>query len=336
MTTHTHTLYVSGMHCASCEHLITDVLTETGLRKVRVSRAREQVSFESADESPAHVVERLNPLLASHGYALHEEQQLAKTASSEWLVSVPLATLFVLGFLLLDRLGLTSLIGSSEATLVTALLVGLVASVSTCLAVVGALVLSVSATYAHEGKGVRPQLYFHIGRLVGFFILGGILGLVGEAVQPSLFGSAILGAMVSVVMILLGIQLLDLTKRVGVPTLPKAISRALLGSASSTGSFAPLAVGALTFFLPCGFTQSMQIVALSTQSAVAGALIMFVFALGTLPVLALLSFGSFDLAKSRFRGVFFKTAGMLVILFALFNLQNALATFGIIRPLVSF
>jgi sulfite exporter TauE/SafE len=137
-------------------------------------------------------------------------------------------------------------------------------------------------------------------------------------------------------MVVLGIHLLEVTKKVRVPTLPKGIAARLTRMAHSTGRFAPLMLGAATFFLPCGFTQSMQVVALASGSAVVGALTMVTFALGTLPVLALLSFGSLDLAKSRARGVFFKTAGLLVILFALFNLQGALAVLGIITPILHF
>ena len=47
---------------------------------------------------------------------------------------------------------------------------GLVASVSTCMAVVGGLVLSMSANFAKEGDKFRPQVLFHLGRLVSFFI----------------------------------------------------------------------------------------------------------------------------------------------------------------------
>ncbi|MBP6911491.1 sulfite exporter TauE/SafE family protein [Patescibacteria group bacterium] len=48
-------------------------------------------------------------------------------------------------------------------------------------------------------------------------------------------------------------------------------------------------MGIGTFFLPCGFTQSMQVYTLSTGSFLAGGLTMLSFALGTLPMLLLLS-----------------------------------------------
>jgi len=78
-------------------------------------------------------------------------------------------------------------------------------------------------------------------------------------------------------------------------------------------TMAPLLVGVGTFFLPCGFTQAMQVVALSSGSFLSGFLIMLAFALGTLPMLALLSFGSISFAESKYAPLFFKVAGVLVI-----------------------
>jgi hypothetical protein len=53
-------------------------------------------------------------------------------------------------------------------------------------------------------------------------------------------------------------------------------------------------------------------------------------------VLALLSFGSVNIAHKPWKGIFFKTAGIIVIALALLNLTNALATAGIINPLFNF
>jgi len=95
-------------------------------------------------------------------------------------------------------------------------------------------------------------------------------------------------------------------------------------------------VGAATFFLPCGFTQAMQIYTLSTGSFLSGGLTMLAFALGTLPVLALISFSSFSIKQSAKAGIFFKTAGIIVIMFALLNIFNSLAAVGVVPPLFNF
>jgi sulfite exporter TauE/SafE len=65
-------------------------------------------------------------------------------------------------------------------------------------------------------------------------------------------------------------------------------------------------------------------------------LTMFAFALGTLPVLALISFSSFSIKNNKRAGIFFKSAGLIVILFALFNLINALVIIGLIPPVFNF
>ena len=97
----------------------------------------------------------------------------------------------------------------------------------------------------------------------------------------------------------------------------------------------PLIIGFATFFLPCGFTQSMQIVALSSGSFLEGFLIMLAFAIGTFPVLALLSFGTSGFAQSRHALLFFKTAGIVVIGLGIFALLAGLAGLGIISPIIN-
>ncbi|OGI78281.1 hypothetical protein A3C57_01550 [Candidatus Nomurabacteria bacterium RIFCSPHIGHO2_02_FULL_33_12] len=64
-----------------------------------------------------------------------------------------------------------------------------------------------------------------------------------------------------------------------------------------------------------------------------GMLVMLAFALGTLPVLAFLSFGSASFAHSKHAPLFFKSAGVVVIGLGLFALLGALAGLGIIKPL---
>jgi len=103
-----------------------------------------------------------------------------------------------------------------------------------------------------------------------------------------------------------------------------------------TAGFAGSFVQGGKFFLPGGFTQSMQIYALSTGSFWSGAMTMFVFSIGTFPVLAALSFGSWKIQKSPNAGVFFKTAGLVVIIFAIFNIINSLVVIGLIRPVFNF
>ena len=75
----------------------------------------------------------------------------------------------------------------------------------------------------------------------------------------------------------------------------------------------------LLLFLPCGFTQSLQLVAL--WEFLVGGLTMFIFALGTLPALLGISTISAT-AKGTFSRLFLRFSGTLVLILAVFNLNS--------------
>ena len=333
----TYVFHVNGMHCASCAILIEGTFKELpNISQVKASLANNQVMITGDfTGSPEAVAEDLTKLVKSHGYTILLEKAKKDARGGDFVYAFPIAAVFITGFLALQKTGLTNFITASNVSYGTAFFIGLIASVSTCLAVVGGLVLSLSASSAKEGGTWRTQLLFHIGRLGGFFMLGGAIGAIGSSFHLGLNGNIALGIIVALVMLIFGINLLDIfhfTKRLQF-TLPTWLSKYVVRGSKHDHYLAPMLVGIGTFFLPCGFTQSMQLYALTTGSFIKGALTMSIFALGTLPMLALISFGALNIAHKSWKGIFFKTAGIIVIMLALFNLANALATAGIINPL---
>jgi sulfite exporter TauE/SafE len=266
------------------------------------------------------------------------EKKIKKVNWSDFNVAIPVALGVAFLFILLQKIGLVDMVGGGEVTFGTAFVVGAIASVSSCMAVVGGLLLSMSATFAKGGDRIKPQVMFHIGRLVTFFVLGGVIGVAGSLFTLSTTASFILGVAISIVMLILGINLLDIfhwTKRLQ-PSMPKFISQKAHSFSKLNHTFTPILVGFATFFLPCGFTQSMQLYTLTTGSFMKGGLMMLSFAIGTLPALALISFSSFSVKNSPKAGIFFKSAGLIVILFALFNFINSLVVAGILPPVFNF
>jgi sulfite exporter TauE/SafE len=316
---------------------LTDV-PEVSYAKSSLANHAVEVTGDFGDKEPEHIARDLSEVLKLHGYTLSLEKQRHSTKWSDFNAALPIAGGYIALFIVLQKLGIVNLVTTSEVGYGTAFVIGFIASVSTCMAVVGGLVLSMSASFAKENDKVRPQVLFHVGRLVSFFILGGLIGALGSAFQLGFTGTLILSGVVSIVLLILGINLLDMfpwAKRLQ-PTIPRFIGKRVHGLKNMNHTLTPLLVGVATFFLPCGFTQSMQIYALTTGSFLTGALIMGAFALGTLPVLALLSFSSLGIHKKAQSGVFFKTAGLVVIFFGIFNLINALVAAGSIPPLFSF
>ncbi len=293
------------------------------------------VTGEFGDKDAATVAAELTSVLAKHGYALSVEKHSRERNWTEFSYAVPIAMAFVVAFIALQKAGLVNLITTGDVSYGTAFVIGIIASLSTCMAVVGGLLLSMSATFVKGGDAVRPQLLFHVGRIASFFILGGVIGVLGSTFRLNGTATFVLGLILGIVMLILGLNLLDVfdwTKRF-LPSMPRFITRHAQGVAKANHVLTPALVGIATFFLPCGFTQSMQLYALTTGTFLTGALTMLAFALGTFPVLALISFGSSGMEKSANRGIFFKSAGLVVILFALFNLMNGFAALGVIPPL---
>ena len=297
------------------------------------------ISGEFGSLSAEDVASRLTERVKSYGYTISLEKGGQKSAVwRDFKMAIPLAAVFFALFIILQKLGIVNLVGGGKVTLGTAFVVGIVASLSTCMAVVGGLLLSISASFAKSGDTVKPQIMFHVGRLISFFVLGGLIGLLGSAFQLSGTMQLILSVLIGLVMLILGLNLLDVfpwAKKLQ-PTMPTFLSKGLLKRREMADTLMAFIVGAATFFLPCGFTQSMQIFTLSTGSFWSGAMTMGVFALGTLPVLSLLSFSSVNINKSRYAGAFFKTVGLVVILFAVYNLGNSLVVAGIIPPIFNF
>lgn len=298
-----------------------------------------EVTGDFGEKSQTEIAQDLTQVLIKHGYSLSVERQVHDKKWHDFKAALPIALMFIVIFVLLQKIGIVNLITTDNVSYGTAFAIGIIASLSTCMAVVGGLVLSMSATFAKEGDKVKPQLLFHAGRIISFFILGGVIGALGSAFQLNVTSTFILNLLIGSVMLILGINLLDMFpwfKRLQ-PGMPKFLSRHAERVADELNhTLTPALVGILTFFLPCGFTQSMQIYTLSTGSFLTGGLTMLAFALGTLPVLAAISFSSFSIQKSSKAGVFFKTAGLIVITFALFNLINSLVVIGLIPPIFNF
>jgi uncharacterized protein len=329
----TYTFHVSGTHCASCKILIEDILGEqTNISNAQVDLKNETVTFDTHATDQYKLAKALNEKIKGNGYTLSIEKikEEKKDNGVIWQ-ALPIGLIFLVAFYMLQKSGLLNFGIGGKTTPITSFLIGLIASVSSCLAIVGGLILSLSAKVAQDdSNNKKPFYFFHIGRLVSFALLGGVLGLIGKSLGINYIFSAVLGLLAAGIMIVLGLNLTGIFKKSKF-TLPSGIFNFFRKVEHQT--FAPLLLGIGTFFLPCGFTQSMQVAALSSGSFISGLLIMLFFALGTLPMLLLLSFGSASFAHSKHAPLFFKSAGIVVIGLGIFALLAQLAGLGIINPL---
>lgn len=346
---------IQGMHCTSCEVLIESKFKKIGgIEKAEVNHAKGVAELTCSKEPD---IQELDKLINEHGYKIVGTEWVGpgggvvkgngswenstttvhkKNTSRDYGEIGAIALLVFALYLMLKRLGVVSGFDVSDnMTYGFVFMIGLVAAVSTCMAVTGGLVVAAAAKYneLHSNLSAvakfKPHIYFNLGRIVSYTVFGGLVGLLGSAISISPRLNGIIIIVVSIVMIVLGLGLLNLFPGLKKfqPKMPKFISHFAHDFANKDTKRAPLMLGAATFFLPCGFTQALQLYVLSKGSFGVGALTMFFFALGTLPALMSLGFVS-SFAKGQAQKYFVKVAGVVVIMIGLFNINNGLALSG--------
>jgi sulfite exporter TauE/SafE len=206
------------------------------------------------------------------------------------------------------------------------------------MALVGGLVLALSAARVQSsddsaGARWRPLLWFQAGRIVGFFVLGAALGALGARLSLPTPVVAALMVVVAVFMVLLGVRLTGLSPRLSgwSMALPASWSARLGLDAKASGPYSDLrtaALGAASFFLPCGFTQVVQLYAVTTASPLQSGLVMAVFAIGTAPGLMVVG-GLPSLARGERRALVLSVAGVALVAFAVVNLSAAAGLLGL-------
>jgi len=324
---------IRGMHCASCELLVEEQLKKLpGVDGVKVNQkqALAEIKFNSSPPSETNIARAVQE--AGYEVGQKEKQPWFSRNLIDYKDLARAGLIILIIYLLASWLNLFSFdSGSQNSGVIVALLIGLVAGVSTCMALVGGLVLGLSARHADlhpeatPMQKFRPHLFFNLGRIVGFALLGGLIGFMGKAFSPSANILGFLTIVIGGVMIFLGLKLIEIFPALKDKsiTLPSGIAR-FLGLKKETKEYShrsSLIMGALTFFLPCGFTQAMQLYAVSTGSFWQGAAIMGLFAIGTAP--GLLGIGSLTAVfKGRKARLLFMTAGLAVIIFGWLNIAN--------------
>ena len=191
----------------------------------------------------------------------------------------------------------------------------------------GALFLS---TIGRKTNNLKQAIYFNLGRIISYAIFGFITGLVGNVIITNLkFGTG-LTLLAAVFMILLSLDMLKIVSFAAIisygatSNIFRKLEHILIKDPHKSAFF----LGAITYFLPCGFTQATQVYALGLASPWQSALTMGVFALGTTPAILLIGHLR-GLLKSTVYQYFMKVMAVGVLILGLYYAINFLSIYGI-------
>ena len=161
-----------------------------------------------------------------------------------------------------------------------------------CLGMCGGLVtafgLSMQEVSPLKKRGLIAT--YHFGRLISYSILGVIAGIIGTTVlAPILMGNATPRILLGLVLVFIGLSMLGMPflnklEKVGMGVWKKLSP--LRQKVFPLNTFPrALAAGLLWGFLPCGLVYGALLMAVVGNNVTTGALLMFVFGLGTVPML---------------------------------------------------
>ncbi|MEK7595863.1 MAG: sulfite exporter TauE/SafE family protein [Patescibacteria group bacterium] len=351
-------LKIKGMHCPSCEVLIERRFKKAdGVDKVEVS-AKTGACKLYYTKIPD--ITSLGRLISDAGYTVvegvsHKSEPRASVAShffdkffsADFVETLTIAFLVFVLYLAFNSLGFELFPSSINENMsyISVFLLGLFAATSSCMAVSGGLILALSTSYSEklaakgqEIKGVYSKMklpfMFNVGRVVSYTFFGAVIGLVGSFLAGvSSQIATFLMILAGIIMLITALELLGLLPD-GFLRLPliKKFSNFSQDLAEKNERLAAPLLGASTFFLPCGFTQALQLYVLGRGNAVEGAFIMFLFSLGTAP--ALLTVGALSsFLQGAFKRYFLKFSGVIVLILGIITLRGGLSLSGVNFPL---
>lgn len=322
----TETLFVEDMACRACERKIQEAIGRLeGVSSVaaRLRGGRVEVTFDEDRVS----VEEIRSAVCGAGYSLGNPARSAFIALG---IAGILAGLYGVG----NRAGLFNALPTVDATYGYGMLfiAGVLTSVH-CVAMCGGIALSQSAAGKEDRRSIAPGVLYNSGRIVSYTLVGGLVGMVGKTFDFSSAAKGMVTGLAGMFMALLGLKMLGafaLMPRIPLrkPSFPQAARGWIF---AKSGMRAPFAIGLLNGLMPCGPLQSMQLYALGTGSFIEGALSMFLFSLGTAPLM--LGFGYITrLLPKKFLPVMAKASSLVVLTLGILTIGRAGALAGIPMP----
>jgi sulfite exporter TauE/SafE/copper chaperone CopZ/plastocyanin domain-containing protein len=286
----TKTIRIGGMTCVSCQNRIEKKLkTTVGVEEAAVNY---NTGMATVTWNPSVVtINEIKTAIESLDYKVLDDRAAVPVREIIGTLVIILSL-----YVLLRGLGISTITSAfplAEAGMGYGMLfvIGLITSFH-CIAMCGGINISQcipsAAAVPVEGqrwKVLFPSILYNTGRVISYTTVGVIVGALGSVVAVSGRFQGIVQLIAGVFMVIMGINMLGLfpaLRRFNL-RMPKIFARKI--DEQKAGNKNPLIIGLLNGFMPCGPLQAMQLYALSTGSPIAGGISMFLFSMGTVPLM---------------------------------------------------
>jgi sulfite exporter TauE/SafE len=207
---------------------------------------------------------------------------------------------------------------------------GLTTGGLSCFALQGGLFSSLLlATKNSTSSKVYALVSFLGSKLITYSLLGLVLGLAGNFFTPSPKLSGILNLIVAGFMIGVALEALKVHPifRYFLLQPPKFVRKLVKENAKKEGLLNGAVLGASTVFIPCGITQAMMALAISSQNPLTGMATLFAFILGTIPLFLILGLTATKL-NQRYSRLMSKAIAVVLLVLALYTILYSFRLLG--------
>ncbi|GHV84049.1 heavy metal-associated domain-containing protein [Spirochaetia bacterium] len=317
----TETLKIGGMTCINCQNRIEKKLNAAaGIENAAVSFSKGTAAVTYDDEKLS--LKEIITLIESLDYKVINGGQKDPAMQPIGYLLIIIALYVILRQFTGSPLSTAFPLASAGMSYGMIFVIGLITSVH-CIAMCGGINLSQCLQ-----TSLIPPILYNGGRVISYTVTGVIVGALGQVISVTGAMQGVVQIAAGVFMVIMGINMLGIfpgLRRI-TPRLPRILQKKV--DASEHQSKSPFVVGLLNGLMPCGPLQAMQLYALSTGSPIAGGVSMFLFSIGTVPLMFGIGALSSLLSK-KFTAHVMKAGAIMVAVLGLTMFTNGYSLSGL-------
>ena len=304
---------IDGIFCNHCRETITNGLQS--IPSVSACKVNGDIAKIYIDDEQEDTINQCIEIINNLGY---RTERSFVSSYNKWQhkriisIAVIIISILLIRFILNKSLGYDILNVIPEIdtrlSLGSIFVIGLLTSVH-CVGMCGAINLVASSNK-------KNAVFYNVSRVFSYTLIGFFVGCIGSTLQFDEKMLNVFSLSVAVLMLLIGVGM------AGLFTLPSWCN---FGTRVKTSN--AFILGFINGFMPCGTLIAVQLYALSLASPLKSAFSMFLFGLGTMPLM--LGFGLLQSMFGKYKAAMQKVMSAIIMLLAMYMIIRNMSALGI-------
>ena len=305
---------IEGIHCEHCKKKISEALLKN--KNISNVKIKNNIAILDCNDKVKNkdiikIINDLDYFTKEEYISDNENRYNQKIKLYEFLIIV--ISLLLINYIVYKIFGynIFNVIPTIDSNITYGMLfiTGILTSIH-CISMCGAI--NLIAIYSDKNN-IKKPFFYNLGRLVSYTLLGGLVGLLGGVLELNSTFKGIIIIIASCFMFIMALKMLGIID----------FHFKCFGSKKKMKTNNAFLIGIINGLMPCGPLQAMQVYALSTGSFFKGAFSMFLFCLGTIPLMLFIGI-LFNILKGKWKIIFNKIASVLILILSLVMFNRGL------------